>query len=645
MLSTEAQISRILYFIEKKEETEETIAEFRAYLSELAKSAPITDILVGFYSDRFMSLVGFCFYQDSIKMRFINSILDIDPNLLIRFGESKAAIVVVCNSIPYVYALKKAKDNGQYTLRKTVYHSRVSPLCVAVQCKSIAKVNAVLSHPKRAELIKPDIGYIWCIISYTSAIIELHTCKEEEEAKEILAILQQDAENLTCELGKQSNLNLFNERIEAIHQGLSNIDSWEICQELYEKSSSLITAFYKGYLPSLSNIFSNCRAINTHDEFCKNIISQRKIENHVIKTINFIEETEESEDNIKEFKLLLKEFGNMRINIEDIAVWDLNFCSLAVISSAKPKFLDCIITIAPILLIKNCNFRHLFVEQGTNQHMRLVLNPEDYKNYGVSSLPWKAIEHTDLPLIKAIISNPLFAKALRLCNFSFIEWKFSWYVRAFDFFYTYKSIYKERDEEFLQVFDFEGIVRHMLTSGETGRKGALGSLINWIPGSYLDESKSRYAVLNHMVRPLATTFLLGRHFSNIAPQVITILAISNRQERGMFDCFLPELFPILIDLIIYDTVKSYKKQPENSIEPFNIDSAEDVTSYRLKCMKEVEEAEALEANDVEKVEGKRYGLYVGGALILGLSTYAIWRCLSQKSLKDDIVNSVKNFFS
>lgn len=623
MLGIEEKISLILYFIEKKEANEASIADFKLLLNELNSKIPLIDLVLAsdYTRKNGISLVGFCFLQDQLKIEFVDCILDIAPDLLIGFRESE--------SRNYEYAIRKQKSDEHYTVNEVSSWERcyrfITPIIIAALFKDKTKINAILTHVQYKEFARINEGYEWCIYSYTKVIEGLHIQDEKdmETINEILNILLLDIYNLTFKLGKKADIGFFNKKIKFIQNSLKEINSKEACEYLYIRSSILIKRFYEGYKLSGWYLFYYDGAIKKHDKFCREIIFQRTLETHVINIFNLIRKEEETDANIEKLKLLLENLKSLGVDIEEIQIRDIFFISLAGVcfrsKERKMQFLNCILNMAPELLIRHSvnQFTYNFTPHGLNPadpslglySIRLITDMSNYASFCHYSLIDRAIEYRDLVLAKTIIDHPKLTKVLERYPEDLSQLKFIYYVRAFTGFHRKQKECGEREDTFLKCFGFEDAVKNMLSCGIDGKKDSLGRLINWIPNSYVRESNIEDKVCRQILKPLAYNFLLGSFFQNLAPQVITLIACKNRgvenTDKNLLLC--------IVNLVISSNVDVYNKTQAPLL----------TLSFNKLCSVDSSELERSNSNKANVDNYRGFGiLLLGVAVILSLGIFA-----------------------
>ncbi|MDF3048169.1 MAG: hypothetical protein K0R73_1287 [Candidatus Midichloriaceae bacterium] len=546
--SPDLKISKILHFIANEEESESNIAKFKELLLGLGDIVP--EVKIGFKRSQFMTLVGFCFWQQELKQKFVDCILEFSPDLLAGLGSFK--------TLKYTYDLTDKGENG-YSLQAIspweCWHLCIAPLFIAATGdEGLSKVKLILEHDKYLEDVKTDAGYKTFVNSY---ILTIENFIGREDTHEILETLHAESERLAISLGEQGNMSLLNECLKMVHYKLEEIDNAEACQKIYDEISAVIHNFEKGYTSaSFMKIISNNvwflnlkNILRTHQEFCAKLLPQRTLENQVFNILDFIQREGETEENVAKFENMLECLNTMlkgfNCGIADIVLRDMGmFYSLAGFCVCedtqfklkfKPKFLNCILDVSPDLLMsEKCIFKYpSFMNYGPHpwgvwERIRLIEDPVWFQDGEYYSPLIKAVISKDLLRVTTILEHPIIADRAATHRWEVLEWKIKYYVMACPF------IWKEQDAscaKILEAFKFAEMLKEVKCLGVAGEQKIFENIQRFFYQSIEEESAVKDRIVAEIMHPAREAFETGILIRN-NPQATLLLMINNSRKRG-----------------------------------------------------------------------------------------------------------------
>jgi hypothetical protein len=535
--SLESRIVDILYFIENEEENDSNILHFKCLLSELGSA--VHDIRIAFKQSNLMTLVGFCFLQKSLKIKFVNSILGMSPTLLIAKSPE--------DKINGEYFLVEKDTEGVITLKRLNYWQPhldyITPLEIAaILQEDLTRLDIIFQHQNHIKELETKAGCKAFIHNYIRVLMQ---CKQ----KEILVALKKELRKLALFFGSKGDISLLKKCLRIVHSELEELDSREACQKIYSTFSKFITDFetgcsQTGFMKSILNkavLLGASNAIKEYKEFGNQLIPQRDLENQVLNILHFIQEKEPSEANIIDFKYMLR---GLNCNISEIVVKQWNWMSLAgfCFSSGtrfKPEFLDCILDIDPNLLIQEQHiFKYSLSHYGLHAltewpRIRLVEPPSHFRNMPCETPILKAIYNRSSTQINAILNHPKLAELAKTRRWEVLEWKLRYYVQACVISWNQgeKNYHYERNA---QAFNFAGMLKEAVILGFKKEKMLLKRFEEWL-NEYSEELEEDFKnKINLQTRkPIKKTFNKGFKCNEVAPQATLLLMVKNKMR---LDC-------------------------------------------------------------------------------------------------------------
>ncbi|MCE2991823.1 MAG: hypothetical protein LW825_02710 [Candidatus Jidaibacter sp.] len=533
--STESKILEVLHFIKNEEESESNIAKFKELL--LGLGGIVHELRMGFKRAKFMSLVGFCFLQQELKMELVDCILEIAPDLL--------ASVESFKTLEYTYDLADRGENG-YSLQAIspyeCWHLHVAPLAIAAMGdEGLSKIKLILEHEKYLDGVQTDAGYIAFVSSYILVIKKLIG---REDGHAILTILDAESERLALSLGEQGNIGLLKKCLKMAHYDLKEIDSAEACKKICDEVSAIIDNFEREY--------------------------------------RFIASTAD-------------------VVLRDVGMF-YSLAGLCFSEKFKPKFLNCILDVAPKLLMsEGCTFKYpSFMNYGSHpwgiwERIRLIEDPVWFRDGYYYSPIINAVLSKDLLQVTTILDHPIIAERAATHRWEVLEWKFKNYVWSCSF------IWKQTDTscvKILDAFKFAEMLKEARNLGLAGEEKIFENMQR-VFDQFIEREKG-YAVKGRMateiMRPLKEAFDMG------------IMIRKNPRTQALL-------------------ILSFKHSVIRACEPASTALTNTSISRKANQTDGILNSDAVVPIDEAKLASPLQ--YIGGALMVGLSGCAVLKYLSR----------------